>query len=85
MGLKHPSFNPTFGSGAPGANADILNWYFDTATTPYTLYIFRAAAWHKTGAPPTINATQLQGVNVSAVAPTLNQQLKDVAGTWTPQ
>lgn len=45
--LQIELFNPTFGSGAPGANVRTDQIYFDTSTNPYTGYIWdpNTMAW----------------------------------------
>jgi len=62
------SFGPlvrVFGTGAPGSGIDRRAQYIDTSTTPYTPYIYNAGAWHAFGMN-SVNATSLQGVNVTA-------------------
>lgn len=86
MTLKVPAFLPMFGTGAPGANVPWTNLYFDTATTPVTAYVRNGAAgWKKTGSlAGGVNVTSIQGVPVSATAPTLNQKLEYDGTQWAP-
>lgn len=90
MSNESPSFLPAFGVGAPGASVPHNAVYYDTSTNPYQPYIFRAGGWHTTGAGSGAvagNATQLQGVNVSATAPTNGQVLTYVLANldWEPK
>jgi hypothetical protein len=74
-GQVNPAFNPVYRAGAPGARAPVTAPYFDTSTNPYTFYIWHNGAWHAAGDAGTIDATQIQGVNVSATPPTPTQTL----------
>jgi hypothetical protein len=80
-----PPYNPTFGTGAPGAGVNTLQPYYDTSTTPYTEYVFNSAAWHIVAAAGAgTNATSLQGTPVSAAAPANLNVLQLIGGVWTP-
>lgn len=50
MGAVNPPFIPRFGAGAPGGSVPQGTIYYDTTTDPYTSYVYRAGAWHTTGA-----------------------------------
>lgn len=85
MSITTP-YIPQFGHGAPGAGLNTAQPYFDRDTNPYTEYVFNGGAWHASGAAGVgTNATSIQGVPVSATAPTNGQILQDVGGVWTPQ
>lgn len=90
MGSTTPPFLPAFGAGAPGGTVPHNAVYYDTSTNPYTPYIYNAGAWHITGAGTAAtagNATQIQGVNVSATAPNNGDILTYVAANtdWEPK
>lgn len=78
-GLKYPGYNPTYGSGAPGANVPTNMPYFDTSGANPAKYEYHAGAWHAIGGGAGINATQIQGVNVKNAAPGANTILTYVA------
>lgn len=78
---------PVFGTGAPGASVPHNAAYFDTSTTPYTPYIYASGAWHKFGGFGSgTNATSIQGVAVSATAPSPGQVLEynSTNNDWEP-
>ena len=84
-GIVQPSYLPVFGSGAPGGAVSHDATYYDTATTPYTSYVYHAGAWHATGTSSGGgNATSIQGTPVSAATPANGQVLELVGTTWTP-
>lgn len=76
---------PTFGTGAPGAGVPTFSEYYDTSTTPFTPYIYSGGAWHTFGGVGSGgNATTIQGIPVSATAPTGGQVLKYNGTNWAP-
>src|SRR5215469_4262097 len=88
MSRLSPPFMPQFGTGAPGAGAATNQPYYDTSTSPFTAYVFDGGIWNKVGgATSSGNASEIQGVPVSAVAPTNGQALvfNSTDGEWEPQ
>lgn len=84
-GIIVPPFLQVFGVGAPGVAVPHTAVYYDTGSSPYVEYTYNAGAWNITGSNTAgNNAIQLQGVGVSAVAPTNNQVLGYTGGLWTP-
>lgn len=83
-----PPFLPQYGSGAPGGSVPKSAVYFDTSSTPFTPYIYHSGAWHAFGGGAAGgNATQLQGIAISATPPTDGQVLEYVAANtdWEPK
>jgi hypothetical protein len=39
----------TFGTGTPSSTASEGDLYFDTSTTPYTIYVYHSSAWRNLG------------------------------------
>lgn len=76
MNVLYPPFLPSFGSGAPGGTVPHTAMYWDTATTPFTPYIYEAGAWHTYGSGSgSTNATAIQGIPVDATPPLDGQAL----------
>lgn len=85
MSIVQPPFLPVFGTGAPGVTVPTTAVYYDTATSPYTPYIFHSGAWHSFGGGAGgNNATQLQGVNIDATPPVNGQVLAYNGTAWIP-
>ncbi len=83
--IVQPPFLPVFGTGAPGGSVPTTAVYYDTATSPYTPYIFHSGAWHSFGGGAGgSNATQLQGVNIDATPPVNGQVLAYNGTAWIP-
>lgn len=82
-----PPFLPWFGVGAPGAGVPTTAQYFDTATIPFTPYIYHAGGWQAFGGGGSGgNAIAIQGVAVDPTAPLDGQVLvfNHATGKWTP-
>lgn len=74
MKISNPPFIPQFGSGAPGATVPTNQLYYDTATTPYTPYVYVSGAWHKCDGPEGSGT-------VTSVGLTLDSGLYTVSGS----
>lgn len=83
--------NPTFGTGAPSGTPEFPTaltagkMYYDTSTTPYTLWVYHSGAWHEVGAPGGAPANSQSQVS-APVAPSSTSafQMQGLAGTITP-
>lgn len=87
MSVRSPGFAYQYGNGLPGSNMARNTPYVDRLTTPYTLYVYNAGAWHSAGSFVVFNATSLQTVAVSAAAPNNLDKLRYNSGAtqWEPQ
>lgn len=84
-GKNSAPYFPNFGAGAPGAGVPTNSPYYDTATTPFTEYVYHAGAWHQAGINAAgNNAVFLQGVPIDPTAPVLGDNLQFNGALWIP-